>query len=95
MRAFDFAGTNRQVVGDCVWVVELLCPLTQIAVTPPNRGLGVVNFDTFQMGIQGADYLISPPALQSFFLRIYPVRDGCVIPVDRLGRSIQVLADRQ
>ena len=92
VRTFDFARTNRQATGDSVLIIQLMQPMTQVAMAAAHRGIFVREVRRLPMRGECRQHRISTPGFQPLLLLIQPGGTRRRERFDRRGRRSQVLA---
>ncbi len=93
MRAFDFARSDRQSLGQRLSIVQLVLAAAQITMASAHRRLFVVDFRRFAMTDERPQRHLETPVSERVLLRLDPGFPRGGVGRDRFGGGAQILAN--
>src|SRR5208337_589821 len=93
MRAFDFARSDRQSLGQRLSIVQLVLAAAQITMASAHRRLFVVDFRRFAMTDERPQCHLETPVSERVLLRLDPGFPRGGVGRDRFGGGAQILAN--
>ena len=93
MRAFDFAQSDRQSLGQRLSIVQLVLAAAQITMASAHRRLFVVDFRRFAMTDERPQCHLETPVSERVLLRLDPGFPRGGVGRDRFGGGAQILAN--
>ena len=93
MRAFDFARSDRQSLGQRLSIVQLVLAAAQITMASAHRRVFVVDFRRFAMTDERPQCHLETPVSERVLLRLDPGFPRGGVGRDRFGGGAQILAN--